>query len=88
LVSRHGVSRTAAALKLDYYTLKRRAEATVSEARLGGPAFVEVPSPAMVASKQCHFELSNGTGVTMRVQLMGYDAADLEALSRGFWNAE
>jgi hypothetical protein len=87
LVSRHGVSRTAAALKLDYYTLKRRAEATVSDAQSREPALVELPSPVAV-SKQCHFELSNGTGVTMRVQLMGYDTADVEALSRSFWNAE
>jgi hypothetical protein len=24
----------------------------------------------------------------MRVQLVGYDAADVEALARSFWNAE
>jgi hypothetical protein len=87
LVNRHGVSRTAAALKLDYYSLKRQAEASASKSRSSGPAFVELPSPVAV-SKQCHFELSNGTGVTMRVQLMGYDTADVEALTRGFWNAE
>jgi hypothetical protein len=87
LVGRHGVSRTAAALKLDYYSLKRQAEAAASESRSSGPAFVEVPSP-VAASKQCHIELSHGTGVSMRVQLIGYDTADVEALSRGFWNAE
>jgi hypothetical protein len=87
LVSRHGVSRTAGALKLDYYTLKKRAEAASCEPPASGPAFVELPSAVMV-SKQCHFELSNGAGATMRVQLMGYDTADVEALSRGFWNAE
>jgi hypothetical protein len=51
-----------------------------------GPAFVEFASPAMVA-KQCRFELDNGAGATMPVQLVGYDAADVEALSRSFWNA-
>jgi hypothetical protein len=82
LVGRHGVSRTAAALKLDYYSLKRQAEAA-SESRSSGPAFVEVPSPVAV-SKQCHVELSNGNGASMRVQLIGYDTADVEALSRAF----
>ena len=82
----HGVSRTAAALGLDYYCLKERAEAAAGEPQSSGPAFVELTPPVMVA-KQCRLELDNGSGATMRVQLVGYDAADLEALSRGFWNA-
>ena len=36
--------------------------------------------------KQCLLELDNGAGATMRVQLVGYDAADVEALSRSFWS--
>jgi hypothetical protein len=87
LVTRHGVSRTAAALGLDYYTLKDRAEQAADQPRSSGPAFVELPSPVMVG-KQCLFELDNGAGATMRVQLVGYDAADVASLSRSFWNAE
>ena len=30
----------------------------------------------------------NGAGATMRVQLLGYDAADVEALARRFWDTE
>ena len=44
---------------------------------------MEFTAPAMVA-KQCQVELDNGAGATMRVQLVGYDAADIEALARGF----
>ena len=33
-----------------------------------------------MVAKQCRFELDNGAGATMRVQLVGYDAADVEAL--------
>ena len=73
------------ALGLDYYRLKERAEAARSEPQSSGPAFVELTSPVMVA-KQCRLELDNGAGATMRVQLVGYDAADVEALSRSFWN--
>lgn len=87
LVSRHGVSRTAMALGLDYYSLKKRAEAAAPEPQSIGPAFVELASPVMV-SKQGLFELDNGSGATMRVQLVGYDAADVEALARSFWKAE
>ena len=86
LAKAHGVSRTAAVLGLDYYSLKTRAEADTGEAPAKSPAFVELPAPALVG-KQGLFELDNGTGATLRVQLVGYDAADLEALARGFWGA-
>jgi hypothetical protein len=86
LVNRHGVSRTATALGLDYYSLKERVEAAASVPQSSSPAFVELPSP-LVVGKQCLVELDNGAGATMRVQLVGYDAGDVEALSR-FWNAE
>jgi hypothetical protein len=85
LAKAHGVSRTAAVLRLDYYRLKELTEAAASESQSSGSAFVEWPSPIMVG-KQCRFELGNGAGATMRVELVGYDAADVEALSRSFWN--
>jgi hypothetical protein len=87
LVSKHGISRTATALGLDYYSLKKRAEAAGQEPPPRGPAFVELPPPVVVG-KQALFELDNGAGATMRVQLVGYDAADVEALARRFWDAE
>ena len=86
LAKAHGVSRTAAVLGLDYYRLKERAQAAASEPQSSGTAFVELASPVMVG-KQCRFELDNGAGATMRVHLVGYDAAEIEALSRTFWNA-
>jgi hypothetical protein len=86
LAKAHGVSRTAAVLGLDYYRLKHRVEPAAGEPQSSGPAFLELTPPALVA-KQCRFELDNGAGATMRVQLVGYDAAEIEALSRGFWNA-
>jgi hypothetical protein len=52
-----------------------------------GPAFVELPSPAPVG-KQAALELDRGAGATMRVHLVGYDAAEVAALARSFWNAE
>jgi hypothetical protein len=87
LASQHGLSRTATALGLDYYSLKRRVEAAAQEPPSRCPAFVELPAPVVVG-KQALFELDNGAGATMRVQLLGYDTADVEALARRFWGAE
>jgi hypothetical protein len=86
LAKAHGISRTAGALGLDYYSVKKRAEAAAGEPRSSGPAFVELAAPVPVG-KQCRLELDDGAGATIHVQLVGYDAADLEALARGFWNA-
>ena len=86
LASQHGVSRTATALGLDYYSLKKQAEAAAPQPPSRSPAFVELPPPVVVA-KQALFELVNGAGATMRVQQLGYDAADVEALARRFWGA-
>jgi hypothetical protein len=82
----HGVSRTVAALGLDYYSLQKRVEAAFAPPRSSGPAFVELTAPVL-AARQCRFELDNGSGTTLCVQLVGYDATDLEALARSFWGA-
>ena len=87
LASTHGVSRTATALGLGYYSLKKQAEVAAQQPPPCGPAFVELPTPVVVG-KQALFELDNGAGATMRVQLLGYDTADVEALARRFWDAE
>ena len=87
LASQHGVSRTATALGLDYYSLKKQAEAAAPQPPPCGPAFVEL-APPVVVGKQALFELDNGAGATMRVQLVGYDAADVAALAGRFWGAE
>jgi len=86
LAQRHGISRTAAALRLDYYRLKRETEASAGPTPSSSPAFVELSSPSVVG-KQCLFELDNGAGATLRLQLLGYDAADVVNLARTFWSA-
>ena len=86
LVRRHGVSRTAGALGVDYYSLKKRSEAA-PEAPLARHAFVELPTPALLG-KQCLFELDNSSGARMRVQLLGYDAQEIETVACSLWNAD
>lgn len=84
LVANHGISRTATVLGLNYHRLQKQVEASAGQPPAQAPAFVELPTPALLG-KQCLFELANGAGASMRVQLTGYEATDLEALSRGFW---
>lgn len=86
LARTHGISRTAIALGLDYYSLRKRVEVPLAGPQSTAPSFVELPSPIRVG-KECRIELDNGAGATMRVHLVGYDAADVEALSRSFWDA-
>ena len=86
LAKTHGVCRAATALGLDYYSLKKRTESSATPRQSDGPAFVEFTAPVTIA-KQCQVELDNGSGATIRLRLVGYDVADLEALSRGFWSA-
>ncbi|HZY88494.1 MAG TPA: hypothetical protein VFE78_26970 [Gemmataceae bacterium] len=90
LVGRHGVSQTAGALRLDYYSLKERAEAAEAAAPPATPdqpAFVELP-PSAVLGKQCLFELDRNPGTRLRVHLVGYDAHEIEILARTLGNAD
>jgi hypothetical protein len=83
LAEAHGVCRAATAPGLDHYSLKKRTGSPATPRQSDGPVFVEFTAPATVA-KHCHVELDNGSGATIRVQLVSYDAADIEALARGF----
>jgi hypothetical protein len=86
LVQRHGLSRTATALGLDYYSLKRRTATTV-DADQSSPAFVEVPA-SFAVGKHCVLEFNNGVGASLRVQLAGYEATEVATFARSLWNAE
>src|SRR5277367_4397571 len=80
LAKTHGISRAATALGLNYHRLQKHVEAAApSQPPSSEPAFVELPTPALFG-KQCLFELDNGAGATLRVQLTGFDTADVEAL--------
>jgi hypothetical protein len=96
----HGLCRTARALGLDYYTLKRRIEAfpgrltgrtTGSRGGSDHPAtaaFVELPPLGAAGSPECIVELEDAGGAKMRVHLKGMPTPDLIALSRNFWSTE
>jgi hypothetical protein len=83
----HGISRAATALGLNYHRLQKHVQAAApSQPPASEPAFVELPTSALFG-KQCLFELDNGAGATLRVQLTGFDTADVEALARSLWSS-
>ena len=85
LVGQHGLSLTARVLQLDYYGLKKRTKEDPSQLPSRQPSFIQLPSTPF-STKQAVFELEPGTGTKLRVQLLGYDTADLETLVRHFGN--
>ena len=81
LARKHGLNRTASALGLKYYSLKKRVEATVGDLSKGEEApceFVELlPSPMAARSCECMIELDDGRGATVRIHVKGVRMADL-----------
>ena len=85
LACAYGVNRTARALRLDYYSLKKRVAAA---ARSGQRAaeFVEILPGGMAAPRsECEIEVEDGSGVKMRIHLQGGDLPDVAALLGIFW---
>ena len=101
LAGKYRIHRTAKALRLDYYSLKKRGEqkaaaagtvqepaATASNTPAAGATFLELPAGAWAGSGECTLELEDADGAKLRVHLKGFEAPDLAALSRSFWQSE
>ena len=103
LAAKYGIHRTAKALRVDYYALKKRGEqkaaiagtqqepaATASKAAAAAAeaTFLELPTAAWAGSGECMLELEDAGGYKLRVHLKGFEAPDLAALSRSFWQSE
>jgi len=90
LAARYGVAQVSRFLRLDYYSLKDRAQpeerhpTTVSESRSSGPTFIELPSLTAPVS-ECSIELEHPRGQRMRIHVKGAALPDLAALTRTFW---
>ncbi len=86
IAAEHGLNRTARILKLDYYSLKKRADGASSLAP--SSTFVELPPPSLAIASECVIELEDATGSRMRVHVKGQNLPDVLALSRSFWDAD
>jgi hypothetical protein len=80
LACAHGVNRTARALRLDYYSLKKRVAAAAGSGQRG-PEFVEILPGGMPAARpECMIEVEDPSGAKMRIRLQGGDLPDVAAL--------
>ena len=87
LASRHGVSRTARVLRIQYDDLRKRVEAASASSSGGSsrsPAFVEILPRPSTARPQCVMELESPSGVKMRIEVHGGRIPDLAGLTRLF----
>ncbi len=80
LAAQHGLHRTAQALKLDYYSLKKRIEAAETGRDESDTAFIELPS-AQASVQECVIELEDGA-LSLRVHLKGYNATEVATVGR------
>jgi hypothetical protein len=90
LAGRYGVSRTARALGVGYYSLKDRVEKATVSAATGSPTrseatFLELAVSPPSGAGECILEWEDAGGGKMRLHLKGVAAPDLVALSRSFW---
>lgn len=90
LASRHGISRTASALRVGYYELKKRFEhrktrTSTRSLRPSESPFVELPSISMSIPQECVIEVEKASGAKLRVHFKGPALPDLSALASTFW---
>jgi hypothetical protein len=88
LAGEHGLSQTAAALRLDYYDLKKRAveRTALAQPSVAANGFVELNPAALAMPCQCTIEFEKPCGSRLRIELQG-SIPDLEALGRSFWES-
>ena len=92
----YGLHRTAKALRVNYYALKKRVEGHVAVGVAAATeddatTFLELAATASsitTDSCECTLELENAAGARMRVHLHGVATPDLVALSRSFYQGE
>ena len=84
LAREHGVNATAKTLRLDYYRLKKKLDATPDSGK-AAPDFIEI-FPAGISSpgNDCTIEVEDGNGARMRIHLKGVEMPDLAALTLAF----
>lgn len=82
-----GLNRTAKALHLDYYDLKKRLDA-VSVRRGPVPSFIELSPVVSGSTPECIIELETRNGAKMRVHIKGMGVPDLNTLSSAFWRSK
>jgi hypothetical protein len=82
----HGLNRTAQALGLDYYSLKKRLGAVQDAAE--APAFIELLGSGPGIGRECTIEVEGDRGARMRIRVTGTELPDLAAITGAFRGAD
>jgi len=88
LARTYGLARTARSLRLDYYSLKNRLEATSAVDEKQTPDFIEVIPHGLAPMTECTVEFEDKDGARMRIHMKGGVMPDITALSESFWAGE
>ena len=84
LARTYGIHRTARALRLNYYSLKKRLTARAGPGR-PVPQFVELLPGGMPGPRsECLIEVEEASGAKLRIHLPGSNLPDVAALLSGF----
>lgn len=86
LARQYGLNKTAKALRLDYYDLKKRVSAG-AVALETAPSFVELVPATSSPFPECLIELEARSGTKMRIHLKGTTLPDLTTLGSMFWRS-
>jgi len=90
LAQRHGLNKTARALGLEYYSLKKHLDEMTTEEVIPAkaePDFIELlggvmtPTPGLI---ECTIEWADGGGSTLRMHIKGADLSELASLAGVF----
>lgn len=82
-----GRNRVSAALKLNYYSLKKRQAALESSRPEARAHFIEM-APVLPPPLQCRLECAKASGDTLSLNLAGDCAGTVLALAQAFWEAQ
>jgi hypothetical protein len=88
----YGLHRTATALRVNYYSLKKRVKRRTTVAadspQEDATTFIELTPPVEPRTCECVVELESAAGDKMRLHVTGGATPDLVALSRSFYRGE
>jgi len=88
LAQEHGLNKTARALGLKYYSLKKHLDETSADDLMPAktePDFIELVGGVMTpGSVECTIEWVDGSDVTVRMHIKGAGLSDLTSLARVF----
>ena len=86
LACKHGVAQVTAALRLDYYALKKRVKAMQTDEPDHTPVeFVELNAPVAAVASEYTIELEHPEKGSMRISIRGGAAPSVVELGREFW---